>query len=107
MPCDQILYNSISFEDGIGHFNLVADALREQGYTVSERGDTIHFNKDGISGTYKNGKFDTRQSAYSDATFDVDQVKKSFAGGVVRKAARQYGWKVKSTGNNKFEISKG
>lgn len=107
MPCDQVIYNSVSFEEATGHLDLLADALREQGYSVQQYGETLQFSKNGLSGTYANGKFNTQQSAYSEAKFDVDAVKVSFSTGVVKKSAAQKGWKVKSLGNNKYQIVKG
>lgn len=74
---------------------------------VSEQEGVIRFQGNGISGTYRNGKFDTRQAAYGGASFDVDAVKTSFGKAVVKKAAKQYGWKVKAIGNNKYEVTKG
>lgn len=108
MPCDSLIYNSISFEAATGHVELLADAMREQGYTVQQNGETLRFNKAGLSGSYSNGKFHTQSPAYGEAVpFNVDAIKQSFGTGVMRKAAKQYGWKVKSIGNNKYEVTKG
>lgn len=110
MPCDSLIFNSVSFEAATGHLDLLADALREQGYSVTRQSsDSIEFHKGGLYGNYQNGKFNTQESGYyaGETKFDVDAIKVSFSTGVVKKAAAQKGWKVKSLGNNKYQVTKG
>lgn len=105
MPCDSIIQNTVVFQEGEKQLDMLEEALREQGYSVTREGNTLSFYGKGHSGTYADGKFDVESSAYG-RSFDVDAVKRSFSKACVKKAARSYGWTVVDKGNNKFEIRK-
>ena len=103
MPCDSIQTQQISFKDAQGHEQLLAEALERLGYRVTIAGAYIQFvHPNGIRGSYANGQF----CSQGYAQMDVDVVKREFATGAVKKAAKQYGWPIEDLGNNKFKIRK-
>jgi hypothetical protein len=101
MPCDQIVFQSVDFAMAKGHEDLLSDALRDRGYTVTNSNGVIIFRKGYVSGTYSGGKFTHNGSD----DFDVDGIKKSFATRVVHKAAKKYGWAVVEKGG-KMQLRK-
>ena len=106
MPCDSIIRNSINFENAKGHEDILADALRELGYSAAQYDNgVIRFFGHGHSGTYANGQFNTTENRYS-RKFDVDQVKQAFGRNTVKAACRKFGWTMKETEPNKFKITR-
>lgn len=103
MPCDTIQYNQILFESAVGHEDILAEALRELGFTVHQFGKSLNFYKSGVSGTYSNGRFSTTNSAED---LNVDQIKQSFGRNVVKAAAKKFGWAVKTQPNGKIKLTK-
>jgi hypothetical protein len=104
MPCDQIVKNSLKLENAIGHLDVLADTLREMGYSVIRDGERLTFSGNGLSGTFQKGRFDTR--SYNGAKLDGDAINQKFGVNVVKKGAKQFGWDFKVTGENKIQISK-
>jgi len=70
------------------------EALKAEGYSVQKIGGAITFRKGDMYGSYSGGRFDVRENRYGSQRFDVDAVKVRFSNGVVRKAAKRYGWQV-------------
>ena len=99
MPCDQVVYQSVDFAMAKGHEDILAEAMRDAGYTVSQYDGMISFRKGSVSGSYSGGKFTTA------GDFDADQIKKSFGTKVVHRAAKQYGWAVVEK-NGKMQLRK-
>lgn len=89
----------------MGQLDLLVDALKEEGYTATRVVNEIRFSNSECSGVYRNGRFETRRSS-GGAPMDIDSIKQNFSKQVVKKAAKQFGWTVKETGKNKFEIRK-
>ena len=90
------------FTKAAGHEDLLTDALNELGYSATRSGSVISFYGHGVSGTYSAGRFNTRGD-----DFNVDAVKQKFGKHVVKKAAKQFGWKFVEKGNHKYQIIKG
>ena len=103
MPCDQIQYQRINFETAQGHLDELAQALADCGYQVSRYGETLSFRKVGQSGQYANGKFTVPEGQ----TFDVDAVKRKFSKHCIKKACKRFGWTMKETGEDQYEVQKG
>lgn len=103
MPCDSVILNQISFDTASGHEDILAEALRELGYTVHQYGKSLNFYKAGVSGTYSNGQFSTANSAEA---LNVDQIKQSFGRNVVKTAARKFGWSYKEQPNGKIKLTR-
>lgn len=101
MPCDQIQYQSVNFELAKNHEDLLAEALRAAGYTVNVYGKSIQFSRNGVSGSYSNGCFQT-----TGGDFDVDEVKRHFGKSVVKHAAKKYGWSLVTDKNGKMKLRK-
>lgn len=102
MPCWEVRTNQVDFGKAQGHEDILADALTELGYTAQRSGGVIRFQGHGVSGSYSSGRFTTQGD-----TFDVDSVKRAFGGQVVKKAAKQFGWRCKQTGPSRYQIIKG
>jgi hypothetical protein len=103
MPCNLVIKNSILFETAKNHLDVLADSMRELGYSVVKTGDQLSFSGNGLNGNYKNGKFNT--TSYG-AVLDTDTIKRSFSTNVVKKGCKQYGWDFKQLPNGKIQISK-
>jgi hypothetical protein len=103
MPCWEVRTQTTDFTKAVGHEDLLADALRELGYNVQRTGNQISFSGRGTSGYYSGGRFNTQGN-----DFNADEAKQAFGGQVVKKAAKQFGWRVKQ-GKTKYSyvISKG
>ena len=105
--CDSIVRNSVDFAQAKNHHDILADAMRELGYTVqTHENGQLSFQRGSVNGTYANGQFNTSSSRYSANTFSVDEVKKSFGRQVVKVASKRFGWKIQETKPNTFVLSK-
>lgn len=109
MPCDTIQLSQVEFLAKSTNVKLLAEALRELGFDVTELENGLRFQKYGISGTYtqSTGQFQTR--GYE--SVDINEVKKKYSKAVVNSQARKFGWKIswkqnKKTGNEEFEVLK-
>lgn len=101
MPCWTTTSFTTTFENAKGHEEILAQALRDLGYNATRVGDVIRFQGNGISGVYRNGRFDTQ-----DGEIDVQQVRDAFGKQAVKAACRKYGWKFVQKGG-KTQIIKG
>lgn len=61
-------------------------------------------NQRGSQVELRNGEVVTKM-AYGD-TFDVDALKRGYSVGTIKKMAKTYGWKLKETSENNFEVEK-
>jgi hypothetical protein len=90
MPCNTVTYNSIDFEAVQNHLDLLAEAMRLQGFTVTRSGQTLSFYGKGYSGTYGGGQFMAEQGFEQHTT----EIKRGFAVQAVKAAAKKHGWEV-------------
>lgn len=109
MPCDTIQLSQVEFLEKSTDTKLLAEALREMGFTVVEDDMFLRFSKWGTNGTYekKTGRLESR--GYE--SVDVNEVKKKYSKAAVNQKARKFGWQIAwstnpATGNEEFEVKK-
>ena len=108
MPCDTIQTTTVDF--GKADRGLLAKALKELGWTVSERGKdglTAH-NSKGESLDFSRGTFTVTGTSYVAPAFDEKEVRRAYSRQVVNYAAQRFGWSLKQNpaNQNKFVATK-
>ncbi len=97
MPCDQSRTIGVSLEKCDA--TLMHDALAEMGLAPRRHGSLIYFGR-GESIDTATGK------AQLSAGRDIASIKQGYSRQVVKATAKRYGWQVKETEQNKFQIIK-
>jgi hypothetical protein len=109
MPCDTIQTTNVSFTLENTNLDLLEKALVGLGFNVTKQsnGRLVFYGRErNENGSFKDGKFQVNYSAYR-TEFDINQVKRAYSQQVVQNTAQRYGWKLKSTAENKYAVQKG
>ena len=107
MPCDQIRTSEIDITMKPENKPYLLAALRGIGMTVVENGETVTFsNRNGVRGSFENGKMVLTGSRYAVEGFSIDALKRGYSGQIVMAASQKIGWNVKQTGEGKFQVAK-
>ena len=98
MPCYQTITTSVELE--IADKQALDEALKELGY---ERGyGNVYYSSSGQHTLeFRNGKLIVTSNFGVDETVLKNQIKKAYAGRIVVKATKKYGWKLKQDAKNK------
>lgn len=94
MPCYTIQRSAIELKAASA--DLLMEGLRIAGYTVQERSGVILFRreKDGISGSYKDGRLTLQADWQMDATAIGNEIKRGHGLANVRSTSRRFGWQL-------------
>lgn len=103
MPCYSIDETGIKVSANTDP-KLLAKALRELDYTVTETGRTLRFShaRAGRSGTFENGELTVKTSM--GAAVDQSEIRRAYSAQVVMMAAKRFGWQVKQESPTKFQV---
>lgn len=102
MPCYTRINSTVEFGPATDAA-LLAAALRGLGYTVTQMGKNLSFaryDNDVVTGTYANGRMTIS------GTVDQNLLKRAYSAEVVKSSAKRFGWQVKQTGPQQFQVTK-
>lgn len=107
MPCFTMQTIEQTLEN-IKDINLLAEGLREMGYRVDVRGDTLSFSGNNkLTGEYSSGNYAfgrlTTQQQY--ATPDTSVIRKFVGVATVKKNAKQHKWTLTPVKGNPFAFT--
>lgn len=103
MPCDTIQRSKVSFKLNATDTGLLKTALTSLGYSVGQTHKGLSFSKYGANGTFVNGEFKATINGREE-DFDVNEVKRAYSKEVVKATSKRFGWNLKETGENQYEV---
>lgn len=108
MPCYE--RNSVTIDWNVADYDMLEEALKEQGLTVRRRGETIEVNgrvKD--TGEYVSGYLQKGQgmTLYSGGTEqNLNAMKRAYSRQIVKNAGSRFNWKVEQKNDRQFNVLK-
>lgn len=103
MPCFTQQTSVVQFSANTD-LALLKKALEGLGFTVREIQGGLSFNRAsmGQSGTFVNGEMRVTSSMQE----DMNVFKRAYSAEVVKAASARFGWQVKKTAANKFQVTR-
>jgi len=105
MPCNTIQRSRVSFELRAENIDLLAEALRVQGFAVQQNEETLRFSDANVVGSFVNGKLSLSGEKSAVSRFDRNAVKRGYSHQIVKAAAKRMGWELKADKQNANKIS--
>lgn len=90
MPCYTVQKSKVEFLAKSTDTNLLADALRDLGFSVTQTSEGLYFEKAGISGSYASDS----ARLQLDESWDGNELKRAYSTQVVESQARKFGWRL-------------
>ena len=97
MPCWTVRTTTLSTQK-FDH-KLLEQALQALGYRVNRSGPRVSWN----GGHYENGEILFREGAEI-AARTLNLIKQAYSTQIVMQTSRKYGWQLKQTAANKFQV---
>jgi len=101
MPCDTVTRVELNIENA--DMDIMKKVLEEKGYSVTQHGENTLTFRDS---DFNNGTFNRRTGTMSTRYDNMGWFKASYTTELVKRKVSKYGWGVKQTGENKFEVLK-
>ena len=107
MPCDSRITSSVEWT-GNTDVKLLAEAMKSLGYIVGAVGTALRFHnpETGVVGTYDGRKSLMTMNTTRDQVVDMNELKRAYSAQVVKAAAKRFGWQVKQTGEQTYEVNR-
>lgn len=95
MPCYTVQKSKVEFLAKSTDMNLLANALRGLGFSVTQTPEGLSFEKAGFSGSYASNS----GCLQLDESWDGNEVKRAYSTQVVESQARKFGWRLQWSTN--------
>lgn len=95
MPCYTVQKSKVAFLAKSTDTNLLADALRGLGFSVTQTPEGLYFEKAGRSGSYASDSGHLQL----DESWDGNELKRAYSSQVVESQARKFGWRLQWSTN--------
>ncbi len=95
MPCYTVQKSKVEFLAKSTDTNLLGEALRSLGFSVTQTPEGLYFAKAGLSGSYScdSGRLQL------DESWDGDELKRAYSTQIVESQARKFGWRLQWSTN--------
>lgn len=114
MPCDSVrttppvIFSKVRIT---AHIEVLQSALQSLGYTVERNESRLTFwrttePRQYGSGEYRAGTLSLPERWQLNGLYGEDAIRVAYAGAAVKFQAKRYGWTVKETGPNQFEVQR-
>lgn len=100
VPC--FTTSRFSIEFSATHFDILEDAAKSLGFRAQRSGDSLTFYTSNGSVTVRDGQINLNDRD----RIIIDPLKRAYSKKVLEKAASRYGWALKETASNKFQVNK-
>lgn len=101
LPCDTII--TVKLEIKNAQIDIMKTTLENKGYTITHQDEnTLYFRG---STVWDSGNFNKTTGVVTSRT-NMDWLRQAYTQEFIQQKVRRYGWQVKQTGENKFEILK-
>jgi hypothetical protein len=95
MPCYTVQKSKVEFLAKSTDTNLLADALRGLGFSVTQTPEGLYFEKAGLSGSYASDS----GRLQLDESWGGNELKRAYSTQVVESQARKFGWRLQWSTN--------
>lgn len=101
MPCDTII--TVKLEIKNAQMDIMKATLENRGYTITYQNEnTLNFRG---NTSWDSGSFNKTTGVITSRT-NMDWLRQAYTQEFVQQKVMRYGWQVKQTGENKFQILK-